>query len=62
MKIERYKTVTAKNFRELDQSVEMELKHGWQPFGSPYVRDGKVESYEGDCFFCQAMVMEKGMH
>ena len=61
MKIERYKTVFAQKFEDLDRLVKMEIDQGFQPYWSPYVRESQVEGLEGNSFICQAMIRERTM-
>jgi len=58
MTIEKYKTVFGQSFDDLDQAVKVELEQGWQPYGSPYARQGRDAKYGGESWVCQAMIKE----
>ncbi len=60
MKIEQYKTVFGKNFKELDRSVKSEIDQGFQPWGNPYVASCHLQDFEEGPFICQAVV--KGLN
>jgi hypothetical protein len=36
--------------------VKMEIEHGFQPYGNPYVKESETDSLTGKSFICQAMV------
>jgi hypothetical protein len=56
MKVVSYKTIFAKTPGELDQFLKLEISEGFEPYGNPYVKEGRIEKLEGDSFFCQAMI------
>ena len=59
MRIGKYRTVTAENFKLLDEAVNRLLAKDWQPFGSPYVTEDPEVKASGikDLLVCQAMVL-----
>jgi hypothetical protein len=56
MKITKYVTATAGSFEALDTGVAHLLSQGFQPYGSPYLSDNKVEGAIETFIVAQAMV------
>jgi hypothetical protein len=49
----QYKTVYAQDLSELDDSVNIEIRKGFKPYGNPYVLPSGNDSYP---WIAQAMV------
>jgi hypothetical protein len=56
MKVIEYKTATADGWAALDKEVNKMLGQGYQPYGSPYFGENKIEGAIGTFMVAQAMI------
>lgn len=56
MKIIKYVTATSDDFKSLDREVAQLISQGFQPYGSPYLSDNKVEGAIKTFIVAQAIV------
>lgn len=57
--ISDYRTLRKSDFEALDSAVKALISQGYQPYGSPYVAESKLDGFPASILVCQAMVKYK---